>query len=222
MNIEECWYKDICSQLPCKNACMRFNLMKRLCERSGLPESMWIPKTLTTNDIDYDNFKNLANIKSNMADFVNFGMNIYIFSEICGNGKTSWAIKLLLAYFDDIWHIGGFNCKGLFLHTPTFLTQCKQNISKPTKEFEEMKDNILNCDLIVWDDIASTKLSDYDYNILLTYIDQRMLGRKSNIFTGNVNEQKCEEYLGQRLKSRIFSSDYIFELKEQDKRGIKV
>lgn len=220
MNIDSCWYKDVCRN-DC-NSCLRYKSMLSMCQKSGLPESMWIPKTLTTNEEDLLTFKKLATIKSSMVDFVKNGRNIYIFSDICGNGKSSWAIKLLLSYFDDIWHTSGFNCKGIFLHTPTFLTQYKNNISKQSKEFEELRDNILKCDVVIWDDIASTKLSDYDYNVLLTYIDQRMLSNKSNIFTGNCDEDKCEEYLGQRLKSRIFSSDFIFELKEQDKRGTRI
>ena len=41
-------------------------------------------------------------------------------------------------------------------------------------------------DLVIWDDIAATKLGDFDQANLLTYIDQRKLQGLSKIFTGNL------------------------------------
>ena len=58
----------------------------------------------------------------------------------------------------------------------------------------------------MWDDIASTDVSSYDYSQLLMYIDNRLLNSLSNIFTGNYeNKDRLEKRLGMKLASRIWS-----------------
>lgn len=107
------------------------------------------------------------------------GENLYIYSQNFGNGKTTWAIKIMQNYFNKIWLGNGFKERGLFIHIPTFLTKFKEVINKKDEEFEEMKKQLIEVDLVIWDDIATGKLTDYDYTNLLTYIDQRKLNRKN-------------------------------------------
>ena len=85
-------------------------------------------------------------------------------------------------------------------------------------EFESLKLHLTTVDLVVWDDIASTDMSSYDHSQLLSYIDQRILSEKSNIFTGNRNEEEMEKALGSRLASRIWNSSKRIKLKGLDKR----
>ena len=98
-----------------------------------------------------------------------------------------------------------------------FLYKCKAEISNPTDEFTKLKNDILNVDLVIWDDIACSKMSDYDYNMLLAFIDHRVVQEKSNIFNGNIPPQKLDEYVGKKLASRINGSVKI-ELKGGDNR----
>ena len=81
------------------------------------------------------------------------------------------------SYFNKIWAGNGFTQRGLFIHVPSFLTRFKEVINKKDEEFEDMKKQLLEVDLVIWDDIAAGKLSDYDHTNLLTYIDQRKLNR---------------------------------------------
>jgi DNA replication protein DnaC len=81
-----------------------------------------------------------------------------------------------------------------------------------------MKSNLLSTDLVIWDDIGSTGMSNYDLSQLLMYIDQRILSGKSNIFTGNLMYSDLEKSLGSRLASRIWNTSSIAELKGKDKR----
>ena len=168
---------------------------------------------------DREAYKQLSDIKSNIVDFVEQGANVYITSDITGNGKTSWAIKLLLRYFDQIWSGNGFNVRGLFVHVPTFLLKAK-DFKTVDPEFEHIKKYITKADLVVWDDIAGTTISGYDYSQLLVYLDNRMLAHKSNIFTGNFStKEELESKLGQRLASRIFGRDtYVVTFKGGDMR----
>lgn len=190
-------------------------------ESSELPECRWMPAKLVAG-ADRAAFRELSVIKGDIKNWVSAGRNLYIYSNNFGNGKTSWAIKLLLAYFHQVWAGNGFRRRGLFIPVPAFLNRSKENISRPDPEFIQMRDDISECDLVIWDDIASTKLSDYDHSLLLTHIDLRMLAGRANIFTGNADSNDISKYLGGRLASRIWNSSTLIQLKDVDKRGTTV
>ena len=213
---DNCWYKSVCSN-DCSDNCIRFIEMRHLMETSNIPENRWFSDTLIPDDCDYDAFCELAHIKSDIVNFVNSGENLYLFSDTTGNGKTSWSIKLMLKYFDSVWAGNGFKCRGVFVHTPTLLTKLKDFNNKDST-FEHLKNIIPEVDIVVWDDIASTNLSNYDYSQLITLIDQRVLNRKSNIYTGNLKKAGIEKSLGARLASRVWNASTRIELKGSDKR----
>ena len=211
-----CIYKEVCD-LECSESCIRYIEMKALLDQSNIPEAKQIVVSLVPDDCDYDVFCTLADIKDHIVDYVEMGQNIYLVSRNTGNGKTTWAIKMMIKYFDEIWAGNGLRCRGIFVHVPTFLLKCKDFDNKDP-EFNEMKSNLLSTDLVIWDDIGSTGMSNYDLSQLLMYIDQRILSGKSNIFTGNLMYSDLEKSLGSRLASRIWNTSSIAELKGKDKR----
>lgn len=216
INIEDCWYSAVCPEV-CSNSCIRFLEMKYLVESSGLPESKWFPVKLDANSVDYNAYIRLAEIKQNILSHVESGDNIYIYSTITGNGKTTWSIKLLLKYFDEVWAGNGFRCRGLFISVPALLVKLK-NFGVKDLEFESLKQLIPDVDLVVWDDIASTSMSSYDHSQLLSLVDQRILANKSNIFTGNLCGADMEKQLGVRLTSRVWNNSTCIEFNGGDKR----
>lgn len=218
MHIDDCWYKGTCNK-ECKSSCLRFLEMVYLCESSNLPEDMWFPIKLIA-DRDRDAFVELAKIKKDIRGWVHYGNNLYLYSSNFGNGKTSWAVKLMLAYFNLRWAGNGFKRRALFISVPEFLKKNKEVINNPDPEFFELRDDIAECDLVIWDDIASTTLTNYDHSVLLPYIDQRTLARKSNIFTGNADGAEIIKYLGGRLASRVWNNSTVLEFKSEDKRGL--
>lgn len=189
--------------------------MKYLMDNSGIPKNRQHPQSLVAG-VDYNAFVQLSDIKDNILEFVETGQNLYLCSENTGNGKTSWSIKLMLKYFDQVWAGNGFKERGLFIHVPTFLSKLK-NFNDPL--LTSYKESVSNVDLICWDDIASTKLSEYDISQLLIFIDQRIVDGKANIFTGNiVTEQNLEKVLGSRLASRIWNTSSIVKFNGKDRR----
>lgn len=221
MNIENCWYKGVCTN-KCTSGCLRYNCMLSLLNQSNIPQNLWKKQTLHANDSDISVFRLLAKYKEDIVTHVESGDNIYIWSETCGNGKTSWAINLMLAYFNSIWHKSGFCCKGVYVNVPSFLMSYRADINRPSEEFNALCNNIKSCDLVIWDDIATTKLTDYEHSILYTYIDGRINDGKSNIFTGNCNYAECKNKIGDRLTSRIMHAVFdTYQFKEFDKRGLK-
>ena len=190
--------------------------MKYLMDNSGIPVNRQKPQTLIA-DIDLDKYTRLADIKSNILDFVDNGENLFICSKYTGNGKTSWALKLLLKYFDSVWAGNGFRIRGMFINVPTLLLQLK-NFNNPLSE--DYKRNLMNADLIVWDEIASTSISNYDYSNLLMFLEHRIFSGKSNIFTSNaVTKEELEKSVGTKLTSRIWNCSEIIEFKGKDRRG---
>lgn len=211
---EKCWYKNVCTQ-DCCDSCIRYTEMSFLMENSGIPKKKQTPVILNAG-VDRKAFERLADIKADIKDFVQNGDCLYICSEETGNGKTSWAIKLMLKYFDSIWAGNGLRIRGYFIHVPSFLAQLKDFNNN---DLPRLKHILLTADMVIWDDVASAKLSDYDVNQLLMFIDQRNLQELSNIYTGNVTSLdtliKC---VGNRLASRIWQSSEIIQFNGKDRR----
>lgn len=211
----ECWYHEVCKMENSCGSCIRYIEMKHLMECSGIPKAKQRPIELYPDDIDYDSFVKLRDIKDNIVDFVGSGENLYICGGT-GNGKTSWAIKLLLRYFDQVWAGNGFRTRGVFVHVPTILLQLK-DFNNPLSA--EYKQSLMSADVVVWDEIAGVGMSNYDYSQLLMYIDSRMLNEKSNIFTSNVCKHADLQFkMGSRIASRIWNGSTRIELKGRDKR----
>ena len=216
---ERCWYVPVCSKVgeDCY-MCRKFLEMNYLMENSWLPKNKQTvpPKLKPTTDNDRTMFLRLNQIKDVIRGFVVTGKNLYITSNYTGNGKTTWAIKLLLKYFEKVWDGNGLKVRGIFAHVPTLVLKLKNFDNKiSTKDYEALKE----CDLVVWDDIALTSLTAYDYTQLTALIDYRMLSGKSNIYTSNVpNFADLEELIGNRLASRIYNASEIIEFDGGDNR----
>ena len=194
--------------------------MKFLLDNSGIPKNKQTSIKLTAPIEDYDSYIELANIKDNIVDFVESGKNLYICSNATGNGKTSWAIKLLLRYFNEIWAGNGLKVRGLYVNVPTLLLKLK-NFNNPLSE--EYKYNLMTCDLLVWDDIAATdRLTEYDLAQMLSYIDYRISENKSNIFTGNItSSEQMRKLLTPRITSRIWNNSQVIIFNGKDMRGFE-
>lgn len=215
-DFDKCWYEDVCENKSnnCLAICEQYREMKYLMEHSGLPKAKQQIISLEPSKVDLQSFKRLRDIKNNIVNFVDGGKNLYICSKNTGNGKTCWSIKLLQQYFNDVWYEYilyeikyGFKIRGLFIHVPTFLNKCKDFKTNDT-DFEEFKSLVTKVDLVVWDEITSTEISNYDYSQLLSYIDSRYLAEKSNIYTGGVvSREDMSKRLDAKLTSRIWNSN---------------
>ena len=213
----ECWYKDTCKD-DC-DRCTVYVQMKWQMEHSGLPEAKQKPITLYLTDDnsgDEKAFYRLADIRKNIVDFVQNGKNLYICSKWTGNGKTSWAIKMLHTYFHHT-AVGNYdNLKGMFVSTTELLLQLKDFNNPLSKAYLE---NLKNVDLVIWDDIVVSGMSQYDFTQLYTIIDKRILAEKSNIFTSNQpTVEGFAKLMGNRLASRIYYTSEIVELIGKDMR----
>ena len=215
--ISNCWYISTCKD-DC-NTCQVYQQMKWQMDNSGLPtyQQASIQLAITpNNEVDRRMFGRLADIRKNITEFVDNGENLYICSKYCGNGKTSWAVKMLHTLF-HYRAVGNYdNLQGMFVSVPDLLLKLK-DFNNPLSS--EYKERLQSVPLVIWDDIAISGISQYDYNQIYTLINNRIFSGKSNIYTSNCNTEKSlETILGTRLTSRIWNTSEIIELKGVDMR----
>lgn len=222
MDYSTCWYKSVCNQHPdmCGSQCVRYLEMYHLCLQSNLPEAKWIPNKLFPGR-DIEAFRQLNDIKNNSKGFVESGNNLLLLSQYTGNGKSSWAIKIMLAYFNQIWNGNGLKPRGIFVPTTRLLLKNKESFKFPDEEYKDHLALLQTVDLVIWDDIGSIKLSDYDVGFLFSLIDTRLSASKSNIYTTNATEDQLKSFIGDRLFSRVYNESSVIEFVDLDKRGLK-
>lgn len=169
---------------------------------------------------DRDQFAFLKQLETDIHSFVNAGRNLYIYSSGCGNGKTSWALRLAQAYLNTIWYKSSVECKVLFVNVPKFFLALKDNIKNPSEYIAHIKEHVANCDLVVWDDIGTKVGTEFEVENLLNIITNRIDNGKSNIYTSNITPAMLQPLVGQRLYSRVVNMSQCVEFRGSDKRGI--
>ena len=222
--MSECPYKQKCNGKDClSDFCLRRFKLDYLFDNALIPESQRRYFALSTDadGTDYKEFTKLAEIEKNAVDFVAQGQNLYIHSTICGNGKSSWAIRILKSYLLKTWAQGELTCKALFVSVPRFLLALKDSISNKNEYADHILKYILDADLVIWDDIAAKIGSEFEINHLLSLIETRINSGKSNIFTSNLGNKEITDALGERIASRICNMSINIELFGRDKRQIK-
>ena len=226
MNENKCWLKDECKQLHCNDigGCMIQYKLNYLFDEAGIPLNKRGKQSLVTDADGTDRleFQKLANIQNNILDFVNNGDNVYIYSVQAGNGKTSWAIRLMQSYFKKIWLKSKLECKALFINVPSFLLALKANINEPNEYYKHINENVLDCDLVIWDDIGNKVGTEFEISHLLSIIDTRINKGKANIYTSNILPEQLGNLLDIRLGSRIVNASECIQFRGGDKRYLSM
>lgn len=112
------------------------------------------------------------------------GDNLVIASDD-SNGKTSWAIKIMQNYFKQIAGSAGLEPRGLYVDCAVFTRKYKEamELASSKKEVTPLQIHIPKVDLVIWDNLYSRAYTEFDINLLSSYIDERLNNGKANIFT---------------------------------------
>ncbi len=227
---KDCFLYDNCKKHKAGNCntednqfCIKLFKLDYLYGESLLTQSQreYVALRIDADGTDREEFMYLKGVENSIEDFVKDGKSIYIFSNTCGNGKTAWSIRLLQAYMNSIWHKCDLSCKALFINVPRFLLELKDNISNKSDYIEHIKENILKADIVVWDEVATKAVTQFEHEHLLSLINSRIDLGKSQIFTSNISPEHLEEVVGERLYSRIVNLSTVVEFRGADKRGLK-
>lgn len=217
-----CHFYDSCNHKDCNTFCLRKYKTDYYFDRGLIPLNRRgrIALRIDADGRDEVPFTELSNIERNIETFVEGGNNLYIHSSIAGNGKTSWAFRLLRAYVDSVWYRKEMKPIVLFIGVPRFLLELKANISQRSEYIEHIESCVLDCDLVVWDDIGSKNGTEFEVSHLLSIIDTRINNGKSNIYTSNLDKEELHNILGDRLYSRIYNYSKCVEFVGRDKRAL--
>jgi len=193
--------------------------MSYLINNSGVDNPYkYINVALKPQKVELEAYIELQNIKSNIKSFVKNGNNLFLYAYNIQVGITTWCNKILFNYYNSTWIENGYQIKGYFLYVPMFLSKAKSFEYRETSEFKHTDNMLRSADLVVWDDIASMKLTTNEQNILNTYIDYRVINNKSNIFNGCFNTE-LEDLLGKRLADRLNTCGKIVMLKGNSRKS---
>lgn len=225
----ECYLRDRCNKNIKGNCnpeepifCPKLFKLDYLYNESLLSNEQrkYLTLRIDADGTDKEQFLKLKEIEANIENFIKSGKSLYIHSNTCGNGKTAWSLRLIQDYLNSIWHKCDLNCKTLFINVPRFLLSLKDNITDKNDYIQHIKKNVLEADLVVWDEIATKAATQFEHENLLSLINTRIDYNKSNIYTSNLSPDEIRERLGDRLYSRIVNLSTDIELFGSDKRGI--
>lgn len=194
---------------------LRQSAQLEILEASNIPEVYWDEIKLIMPDSDITAYNRLNDIKNDIIAISEPRMdmkNLLICSSKTGNGKTSWALKIL-QYFafksaqklyyenvDDAW------C--YFISVTDFVLASKEYDSAHRKRYWEMQEMIEKARVVVFDDIGAGDYSRAEYMALLSAIDGRVFRKQFCIFTSNFIEKDdvIIQKLGERLADRIYDT----------------
>lgn len=220
----DCYLSEKCKKFLRKDCsldgtfCQKLFRVDKLLSAALLTDVQRKPIKLFLDKIDEVAYNSLKSVETSIESAVESGCNIYIYSNITGNGKTSWAIKLIQAYVNAVWYKKSTECVALFINIPRFLLALKDNISEKSEYIEHIKKYILVADIVVWDDIGTKGTTEFETEHLLSMINSRIESGKANIFTSNVSPQDLPYVVGQRLASRVAKKSWCIGFRSGDKR----
>ena len=192
-------------------------------KNSRLPKRYTKDIVLYPQEVDIKSFDRLNNIKNKIVAFIKQNNNLLLTSSNTGNGKTTWAAKIILYYINEYAHNFSYpdNTPVLFINVPEFLTKKKIAISdiNTAEEVSEIEKCIFSAKVVVFDDVATKTATDYDKELLYMYINYRTNNFLTNIYTTNISVYNLSEEMGDRLSDRIISYSTCIELKGAGMRG---
>lgn len=215
---KNCWLSDDCSKCYCDKPCIKRIKLNYYYNEGLITDKQRRKIKFKPDKKDTDNFEYLSKIAKNILKFVKHGGNLYLHSKQCGNGKTSIALRLVQSYLDKIWPTADLTCKVLFINVPRYLIEIKNNISERSEYIEHIRKNVLIADIVIWDDVGTKGLTQFEHENVLSLINARLDAGKANIYTSNLSKEELHASVGDRLYSRVYSLSEDVELFGDDYR----
>lgn len=223
---DNCARRSVCPSYNndniCNKKCGWWTLFNYATYTGNIPNRYTQPFKLGYNLDDKEAYIRLNNIKTDIVSWVNGGNNLVIKSVGCGNGKTSWACKMACSYIDKVMWKKQYTPLVLFISVPDIIYSRKQSFGGDENGVDELVAKIEKVDLVIWDDLGTTTMSQFDMEFIFVLLDRRVRGGKANIITTNVaNEQKMIDNVGHRIFSRLCDDAEMITFIGMDRRASK-
>lgn len=145
-------------------------------------------------------------------------------------------VKYFDERFDNILFMGNTGCGKTFLtnciakelldstHSVIYLTAydffatCEKETFAHDEEASQYNSTLLDCDLLIIDDLGTEFTNSFTASRLFSYINERIVRRKSTIISTNLNLPQLVETYSERVTSRLFSNYEILKLSSKDIR----
>lgn len=238
MSMDNCYARSFCTKYQddeqCNYGCVAFHQMNVVYDLSRIPKKYRYELPLVPDEIDLEQFKQLRQwidvkeeesagnrvFRHNVKEKIQQGEGLFLWSESKGNGKTSWALKIMQAYFRAVALHNNLQTKGLYISVPEFLEDMRRSMDDPSPEHRELLRLAKTVDLVLFDDIGTESPTKWVREQLYIIINSRESNGLSSIFTSNLSLAQLghPDYLGERIASRIEGSCDIVHLQGRDKR----
>lgn len=139
--------------------------------------------------------------------------NLYIFGDV-GRGKTFLLNAVAKEILDRNYSVLYMTSSKLF----KFLNDYNWAFEEARAKHQEQFDFILDCDLLIIDDLGSEASSKNDSANLFEVVNNRMIAGKPIIFSTNYDETMLSETYGDRIFSRIIGNSEVYEIFGEDLR----
>lgn len=220
-----CYAEDYCKKdkSSCSEVCGGYRVLRALYSLSRMPLKYQYRMDLIPDDVDLRAFEALNEFKENIVDHVNKGEGLYIWGENTGNGKTSWACKIMGYYFRKIAFSSGLENEGLYIYLPTFLDDLRNSYTASSSEFDEELEMVKKCRLLIIDDMGAERVTEWVRERIVSIINTRASNDLCTIYTSNLSLKGLTDKLGDdRISSRIKGSVQEINLLGKDNRGAKL
>lgn len=162
-------------------------------------------------------YQNIQHIKKSLYGFINDfdkqNNNLYIFGDV-GRGKTYLLNSIAKEILDRNYSVLYMTSSRLF----KFLNDYNWAFEEARAKHQEQFDFILECDLLIIDDLGSEPSSKNDSANLFEVVNNRMIAGKPIIFSTNFDETMLSEMYGDRIFSRIIGNSEVYEIFGEDLR----
>lgn len=203
------------------DVCGGYRVLRALYNLSRIPERYRYTIALKPeNGEDLEAFTVLDNYKNDVLSMVDEGRGLYIWGKSTGNGKTSWACKIMSYFFRKIAFNTGLENEGLYIFLPTFLEDLRDNYDNKDPEFDEILRMIKTCRLLIIDDIGAERVTDWVRERMVSIINTRVSNNLTTIYTSNLSPEELRSELGDRIASRVLGSSQVVEITSGDRRGL--
>lgn len=196
--------------------------LNSLFKEANLPKSYYQAQELVERIDDIKTWNALDAIRNDIVQRVDDGLILTIISANVGNGKTSWAIRLLQRYLAETAINGKIEKKGYFINYASLVTKLSSFEEHKTDSYKEMMNYLKNSHLLVIDELGSAKLNSVSYPLLYDIINYRNEQNLSTIYTTNYTLDVLELELQERLFSRIIDCCELAEFFSSNVRGYSI
>lgn len=211
------WWEEL-AQPTCKNAnickhietekcvlnCYWYYASNALYKVSEIPQSWRKEIKLVPEEVDLQMFTVCKQYENAVLEHVGHGNGLFIYSNSVGNGKTSWAMKILQRYIQEL-SMTGVRVAGpraYYVNVSELFETLRMNMENKDVTIKIEK-AIQNADLVVFDDIGVEVPSNWVKNKLYNYINYRYMNGKSMIVTSNLSFDQLGAKLDKRIADRL-------------------